>query len=166
MAFDAFIQIDDIPGESTDEAHKNWIEVTSFNHGVHQAISTTASSAGGATAERADFSTFDITKEVDLASPKLFEASFTGKHIPKIVVEFCRAGGAKEKYLTIELEQVLISDFSQGGGDTSTIGFPVERVSFAPGKIKMTYSQQKREDGTGGGVVAAGWDSTKNKSYA
>ena len=29
MAFDAFIKIDGIPGESTDEKHKEWIEVGS-----------------------------------------------------------------------------------------------------------------------------------------
>jgi len=36
-------------------------------------------------------------------------------------------------------------------------------VSFAPGKIVMTYSQQKREDGTLAGSVSAGWDLIANK---
>ncbi|WP_353327541.1 type VI secretion system tube protein Hcp, partial [Chitiniphilus shinanonensis] len=27
MAFDAFIKIDGIPGESTDDKHKDWIEI-------------------------------------------------------------------------------------------------------------------------------------------
>jgi type VI secretion system secreted protein Hcp len=61
MAFDAFIKIKDIDGESTDEQHKDWIEVISFNHGVSQQVSTTASSAGGASAERASFREFQFT---------------------------------------------------------------------------------------------------------
>ena len=30
MAFDGFIKIDGIPGESTDDKHKDWIEILSF----------------------------------------------------------------------------------------------------------------------------------------
>jgi bacteriocin-like protein len=32
-AYDAFLKIDGIPGESTDDKHKDWIEILSFNHG-------------------------------------------------------------------------------------------------------------------------------------
>ena len=52
MAFDAFLKIDGIPGESGDEKHKDWIEILSFAHGLEQPAQATASSAGGATAER------------------------------------------------------------------------------------------------------------------
>jgi len=157
--FDAFLKVEGAPGESKDEKHVDWIEITNFNHGVSQAFSTTVSSAGGATAERADFTTFNITKLVDKASPKLFEACFTGRHIKEVVIEVFRAGGNKEKYLDVKMEKVLIANFTQGGGDE----FPVENVSFAPAKIVMTYIQQKREDGTGGGQVTAGWDLMGNK---
>jgi len=166
MAFDAFMQITDIPGESTDQNHNDWIEINSFTHSVIQPTSASASSSGGASAERANFSTFDITKDVDKSSPKLYEASFTGTHIKEIVLQFCRAGGTKEKYLEVKMEEVLVTSYTQSGGEANKDGFPVEHVSFAPGKIKMTYSQQKRENGTGGGVVEAGWDLTKNKKYA
>ena len=29
MAFDAFLKVDGIPGESTDDKHKDWIEILS-----------------------------------------------------------------------------------------------------------------------------------------
>jgi len=159
MAFDAFLKIDDIPGESKDSKHADWIEIIDFVHSVSQPVSSTASSAGGAATERANFSTINISKLVDMASPKLYEACFTGKHIKEVIIEVFRAGGEKEKYLEIKMEQVLIAYFEQGGGEN----FPVERVSFAPGKINMIYSRQKREDGTGGGSVATGWDLRANK---
>jgi type VI secretion system secreted protein Hcp len=36
-------------------------------------------------------------------------------------------------------------------------------VSFNFGKIKWTYTQQKRSDGSGGGNVTGGWDLQANK---
>ncbi|AFO46639.1 fimbrial protein-related protein [Pseudomonas putida DOT-T1E] len=49
MAFDAFIQTDDIAGEALDEQYTNWIEINGHNFGVNQSMSATASSFGGAT---------------------------------------------------------------------------------------------------------------------
>jgi type VI secretion system secreted protein Hcp len=164
MAFDAFLKIDGIPGESTDDQYKDWIEILSFDHGLVQAISKTVSSAGGAAGERVDFGAVNVRKEIDKASPKIFEAAFTGKHIKEVLIEVCRAGGNKEKYLTIKMEQVLVASFNQDGGDG--VEFPTERVSFAHGTITMIYTQQKRADGTPGGQVAAGWSSITNKSVA
>lgn len=164
MAFDAFLKIDGIPGESTDDKHKDWIEITHFNHSIAQEASSTASSAGGATAERVDLGTLDIQHLLDKASPKIYEACCTGKHIKDVTVELCRAGGDKQKYLEIKLEQVIISSVDSQG--TTGEGFPNESVRFSYGKIKWTYVQQKRSDGTGGGNVSAGWDLTANKVAA
>jgi type VI secretion system secreted protein Hcp len=165
MAFDAFLKIDGIPGESTDDKHKDWIEILSFDHKIEQPASATASSAGGATAERVNHSSFNIIHLLDKASPKLYEACCTGKHIKEVVIELCRAGGSKVKYMEIKLEQVLVSKVVPSGASTDA-GFPSEAVSFSYGKIKWTYTQQKREDGSGGGNVSSGWDLTANKTIA
>src|SRR5690606_288522 len=164
MAFDAFLKIDGIPGESTDDKHKDWIEVTHFKQSMSQPASATASSAGGATAERVDFGTFDIKHLMDKASPKIYDACATGKHIKEVILEVCRACGDKQKYLEVKLEQVIVSTVVSDG--TSGEGFPSESVSFSYGKIKWTYTQQKRADGTGGGNVNSGWDLTANKVAA
>jgi len=164
MAFDAFLQIDGIPGESTDDKHKDWIEVTSFKQSMEQPASATASTAGGATAERVNFDTFDITHLLDKASPKIYEACASGKHIKTVTLELCRAGGDKTKYMTITMEQVIVSKVTSNGKAGEE--FPSETVSFSYGTIKWTYTQQKRSDGTGGGNVNAGWDLTANKVAA
>lgn len=166
MAFDAFIKIDGIPGESTDSKHKDWIEVVSYQHGVTQPFSMTASSAGGASAERVNFGALTITKLVDKASPKLFDAVCSGKHIKEIVIEVCRSGDDKQKYLEIRMEQVLISGYQHTGNGDAKSEFPAETVSFVPGKFRMIYSQQSRADGTLGGNIMAGWDLTTNKAIA
>jgi len=166
MAFDAFLKFDGIPGESSDDKHKDWIEISSFAHSMEQPASASASTSGGATAERVNHGTFDIVKAIDKASPKLYDACCTGKHISTVTLELCRAGSDKQKYLEIKLEQVLVSKIIPSGSSTSPSGFPVETVSLSYGKIKWTYTVQKRADGQGGGNVVAGWDLTSNKPCA
>ena len=166
MAFDSFIKIDGIPGESSDDKHKEWIELLSYDHHIEQPASSTASSVGGATAERVNHGAFNFIHQLDKATPKLLEACCTGKHIKEVTIEFCRAGGDKVKYMEIKLEQVLISAVTENGSSTGESGFPSETVSLSYGKIKWTYTQQKRQDGSAGGNVSAGWDLTANKTIA
>ncbi|MBV9504952.1 MAG: type VI secretion system tube protein Hcp [Acidobacteriia bacterium] len=166
MAFDAFLKIDGVPGESTDDKHKDWIEVLSFSHGLSQPSSATASSAGGGTTERVNVSDFSVVKHLDKSTPKLHELCCGGKHIANVTLELCRAGGDKQKYLEVKMEQVIISGVQPGGAAGGTDTLPTEHVSFNFGKIKWTYTQQKRSDGTGGGNVTGGWDLTTNKVYA
>ena len=164
--FDSFLKIDGIPGESTDDKHKDWIEILSYSHGITQPVSTTASSAGGAGAERCEHADFVITKNLDKASPKLYEGCSTGQHIKEVIIELCRAGGDKVKYMEIKMEEVVVSGVHPGGNSKGADGFPTESVSFNYGKIKWTYTQQKRTDGSGGGNVTGGWDLTLNKKTA
>ena len=162
MAFDAYIKIDGIPGEALDSKHKDWIEIQSYNFGLNQALSKTASSAGGATAGRAFLSDLHIAKHVDKASAKLFEASAKGTHIPKITIHVNRAGGDKVRYIEIVMEQVIISAFNHSADTSSDL--PSEAVTFNYGTIKINYTQQKRSDGQGGGQISGGWDRIHNKT--
>lgn len=166
MAFDTFLKIDGIPGESTDSKHKDWIEVLHFNSGMRQPASSTKSSSGGAGAERVDIEDFTISKLMDKASPKIYEACCKGTHIKQVTVEMCRAGGDKVKYMEVKMEEAIVSSVTSTGGSQGGDAFPTETVSFNFGKIKWTYTQQKRADGTGGGNVQAGWDLTTNKTYS
>ena len=160
MEFEGFIKIDGIPGESTDDKHKDWIELVSFSHGMHQAASQTKSSAGGASAGRTEHADFHIAKLIDKASPLIYQACSSGKHLKDVTVEFCRAGGDKVKFMEIKMEEVMVSSVSPQGGGSN---FPSDNISFNYGKIKWTYTQQKRADGSGGGNTTGGWDLTKNK---
>jgi type VI secretion system secreted protein Hcp len=166
MAFDAYLKIEGIPGESLDDKHKDWIEIKGFDFGASQSTSATASSSGGATAERVNLSDFTIRKFIDKASPKLFEACCKGQHIKEVTLSVNRAGGDKVKYLEVKLEEVIVSATTIDGNPAVEGDLPSEVVKFNFGRIKKTYTQQKRQDGSGGGNVAGGWDRTKNKVYA
>jgi len=160
MAFDTFIKIDGIEGESTDDKHAGWIEVISYDSGVSQKASATASSAGGGSSERADFDNFSFIKQLDKASPKLAMACADGSHIDSIIVEICRAGTEKVKFMEYKMSNCIISSVktSGGGGD-----FPGESVGINFGKIEWAYTVQKRQGGGAAGNVAGGWDLQKNR---
>jgi type VI secretion system secreted protein Hcp len=172
--FDCFLQIDGIPGESTDDRHKDWIELLSYDHKVVQPTSATRSSAGGGSTGRSQHHDYVITKYVDKASPKLFEAVASGKHFSKAKIEICRAGGSQVKFMEITLEEVIISRVQQESFSAETAAnipkekiienFPTESVSLNYGKIEWVYTQQKRKDGSGGGNVTAKYDVTAGKA--
>ncbi|WP_095082207.1 type VI secretion system tube protein Hcp [Pseudomonas sp. Irchel s3h17] len=162
MAFDAFVKIEGIPGEALDEKYRNWIEVSGYSFGTHQSASATASSAGGATAGRTTLSNFTFTKFLDKSSCKLMEASCAGEHLKEVTLILSRAGTEKLKYFEIILEEVIIADYMQN----ASAGIPVEIVQLNYGRIKTIYTQQKRNDGAGGGNVAGGWDRISNKKYS
>jgi type VI secretion system secreted protein Hcp len=164
--FDTFLQLDGVPGEATDDKHKDWIELLSYSHDMMQPVSSTKSSAGGAATGRTQHGDFAITKFVDKASPKLYEAVSNGKHFSKAKIEVCRAGGSQLKFLEITLEEVMVSSVSLGSNGHGKGGeeLPAESVHLNYGKIEWTYTQQKRKDGSGGGNVTAKYDLTAGKT--
>jgi len=161
MPLDMFLKIGTIPGESTDDKHADWIEISSFNHGVSQNSSGSRSDAGGAAGGRADFTDFTITKNVDKASPKLMLSCAKGEHIAQVTIELCRATGDKTKFLEHKLTDVILSNVNSGGNHTDNL--PSETVMFNFGKIETTYFATDHNTGKAKGQVAANWDLTKNK---
>jgi type VI secretion system secreted protein Hcp len=161
MAIDAYLHLDGIKGESTDEGHLGWIECDNVFWSVLQPKSATASTAGGHTAERAELSDITFSKVSDLASPILLQTCAQGRTIPKAKFEFMRAdGGASIKYFEIELECVLI-----GGVTPSLVGGigMTEAVALKFGKVRWKYIQQKISGG-GGGNTSGGWNLMSNRT--
>lgn len=172
MAFDAYLKIDGIPGEALDDQHKEWIEVLGYQYGATQATSATASSSGGGSSERANLSDLTIRKHVDKSSAKAFESCCKGQHIKEVILHVNRAGGEKVTYLTITLEEVIISSVNFLGNLPLTgeakveSDLPMEEIKFNFARIKTTYVQQSRANGQGGGNVTGGWDRSLNKVHS
>jgi type VI secretion system secreted protein Hcp len=161
---DAYLQITDIKGESTDDKHKGWIEVSQVDWSVNQPRAAAVSTAGGHTNGKAELSEVSFTKLADLSSPILFQHCAMGKTIPKANFEFYRADGDGKPicYMKLELENVMISTFHPNSGNGGTL---TESVHLAYAKIKSTYTQQKIAGGAGGSTVG-GWDASANKVHA
>lgn len=161
MAFDTYIQIEGVQGESTDEKHKGWIEVMSYSHGIAQQSSGAISSHGARSAGKCDHHDFTVTKRLDKSSPYLYKHGCNGKHFPKVVVEVCRSTGAKEVFMKYTFDHVVVSSAQIGGGFGQEN--PVETVSFQYGKIKWEFTQIDPKTGAKQGVVPAEWDVLTNK---
>jgi len=163
MAFDCFLKIDGVPGESTDDKHKDWIEVLSFHWGVSQPSSGGRSTGGAASAERCNHSDFSIVHTLDKASPKLFLFCCNGKHIKEATLELCRAVGDKQKYMEYKMTDLIISSARPGGAAQGGEALPLEEVSFNYGKIELGYTATDHKTGKPSGDVKANWDLTANK---
>lgn len=162
-----FVGATELQGDSTDTKHINQIEVSSFKHRVSQPKSSTASSAGGHTAERTEHGEMLFTKDIDKATTKLLRASSAGTVYPKVEITFYRAYGGKAAtstsqtrvdYYKIVLEDVVISSVDQLIGEGE---LPAETFGLKYGKITWEYKQHKM-DGTSASTGIAGWDLRKN----
>lgn len=160
MAFDAYLKLDGIDGETVRAGFEKWIEIYSFSMGASNP-SSIGTSGAGAGAGKADLSSFSFMKKTDGASPKMFQMCCEGKHFPKAQLVLNKAGGDKSiSYLKYDFTEVFVDSIqwsgASGGDDT-----PAESVSLSFGAVNVTYTPQKA-DGSPGSAVIAGWDVKKN----
>jgi len=158
---DAYLKIEGINGESEDDRHRNWIEVSNVMYAVNQPRADTLSTAGGHTRGRAELYSITFKKLADIASPVLLQTCATGKTIPKAVFEFMRADGdgMPIPYFKIEIENLMIANITPDSGDGGVIS---ERVQLAYAKIKWSYTRQSIRGGAQGNT-SGGWDCSANK---
>lgn len=141
-AFDMYLKIEGVDGESIDDKHKNWIDVLSSNWGV----SGPSSPVGGGTGTEAEAKEFVIRKWADKASPLIYLACCKGENYPYVTLNLVEPTGERGQYMQFKMENVFITTVTGPvGGSTSptTIGDsarPYEDISFNYGKIEWTYT--------------------------
>jgi type VI secretion system secreted protein Hcp len=149
MAVDMFLKLAGIKGESHDHKHKDEIEVLSFSFGASQSVSH--GSGGGA--GKVSFQDFRIVKNVDSASPDLFDAVCAGKHIQEGTLTVRKAGHKESvDFYKVSFEDVLISSVGPGGTSNE---LPMEQVSLNFAGLKVEARRQ-RADGSFGP-----WETTR-----
>jgi type VI secretion system Hcp family effector len=136
MAFDAFLKIDGINGES----RGGEIPLESFSWGV----SNSRSSATRDPDERhskASFQDFSFAAVVGKQSPQLFEAVAEGKPIGSATLTVTGTGntGKIEDLLTIKFMDVFIASYKldEGAATGVQLGAPMESVSFNFAKVEF-----------------------------
>jgi type VI secretion system secreted protein Hcp len=158
-ASDYLLEIDGIKGESSDQKHKDTIEISSFSWGVSQ--TGVHSSGGGGGAGKASFQDLHFTTPINKSSPLLFKRCATGEHIKKATLYVRKAGGNQQDYMTIKLEDVLVSSFQETPSKNSD-AVPTDQVSLNFAKISFDY-QPQLSSGQLGAPVHGGWDIKANK---
>jgi type VI secretion system secreted protein Hcp len=140
----------DIKGESRDSVHKSdkAVEVSSFEHFIRQPKSSSASSAGGHTAERTEHGEMVFTKDIDSASTKLWQACSAGTVYKDIEVFFYRAlggsnttqsGNKRINYLKVALKNVVISSVTTNIASGSEL--PTETFGLRYSAVQWTYNE-------------------------
>lgn len=139
MAFDAFLKLDGIEGESLDHKHKGEIEVLSFSWGASNPT-TIGSASGGAGAGKIKFNEFSIVKNMDTASPLIFQKICEGSRLPNGFFTLTdRSTGLA--FYKIHFEEVFISSVqpaSSPGGNSA-----LESVSFAFANVSISATDTR-----------------------
>jgi type VI secretion system secreted protein Hcp len=148
-AVDYFLKIDGIPGESKDDKHPDEIQLESWSWGATNSGSMAAGGGGGA--GKVNVQDFSFTMTVNKASPELFLACATGKHIDSAKLTCRKAGGEQQEFFKITFTKVMISSYQTGGSGGDII--PVESITFNFEKMEYSYAPQKEDGGLDAEVV-------------
>jgi type VI secretion system secreted protein Hcp len=160
MAFDAYLKLDTITGESTSTGFTGCMEIFNFSLGAANPV-TIGSASTGAGGGKAILQPFSFTKKTDSASPILYQTCVTGAHLATGSVQLRKAGGTALVYLTYGFKVIFIESISWSGstgGDDS----PTEHVSAAFGTLTVDYQAQDNTGAPKGGAVHGGWNVQTN----
>lgn len=155
MAFDAFLKMTDVFGESTDAKHKDELEILSFSWGLDQTGTVFASG-------EAEVSELNLMTRYSRASVKLVELAALGGHSDEARLTLRSTGDNQFEFLKYKFTDVLVSNYqtsgSEGGDDR-----PIDSFSLNFAKIEIEYAEQK-EDGSIGIVHRFRYDLSKKSA--
>ena len=161
MATDVVLVIDGIKGETQIREFKSdgGIDILAWSWGMSQSGTTHVGPGAGSGKVAVNDITF--TKYLDLSTPDLLKACTSGRHITKATLYVRKATGDEPiNYLTIEMNTILVSSYSTGGG-ADGLDRIQETLSFNFRTCKVTYTQQDETGAASGGGDMA-WDIAEN----
>ncbi len=147
-----FMKISGIPGETQDQARRDWIQLTGYKHEFSAAKGSSGSAR--AAAGKVTFKDFTIRKKVDKATPILMQKCASGEFIPQVELEITTAEG-KSSYRVV-LSDVIISGI-ESASECAPKCETTEHVSFNYSKITWEHTDSK------GSPVKSGYDLKMNK---
>jgi len=152
-AVDMFLKMGDIKGESVVAGHVGEIEILSYEWGE---TSAKPHAGGGGGAGKVAIQDLTFTMAYEKSSPKLMQATNSGKSFEEVILTVRKAGGdtaPRDPFLTIKMTDIVISSY-QTGGSAADDTVPIDTVSLNFGKIDFEYQQQDEEGGAIGEPVS------------
>ncbi|MCL2714026.1 MAG: type VI secretion system tube protein Hcp [Alphaproteobacteria bacterium] len=153
-----YLQLGSIKGQTTDEKHKEQMEIEAIHWNVSRAISMTAGSMEEREHSQPTFSEIVLTKLGDASSVELFQRASGGQGGEKAVISLATPGAKGESgatdYIKYELDNALISNYTvNSSGDR-----PVETIRLSFTKMQITYLPQKTDGSRGQGQKVGSYD--------
>lgn len=146
-----FAKYDGIDGEATESNHDKWIDVLSYEWGVHRP----GGGSSGQSRRRgsAVIEDFVIVIEYEKASPKLLEKCLLGAVTPTLDVELTTTlGDGRATYLKYELKNVAVRSYHVSGTGDDDAGPPVVVINNNFEEIKVTYTEYDSQGTSKGNV--------------
>ncbi len=160
MAFDAYLYVDGVPGESTDDAHGEWMNIETYSHGVSMQVSEPDAS-GGLTGGDSDIAHVVVSKSIDKASVDLNLKCIKGEQLPVIKLELCQSTGDKHCFMRYTMTNCLLSKISIDGSSMGDDPKPSETLTIAFGKLQWEYTPIGA-DGSVGDTIDRIWNLETN----
>jgi type VI secretion system secreted protein Hcp len=153
MAYDLFLRIEGITGDSRDAKHAGWMDVVSFSWGV------TMTPSSGTTMSRPLFTDLILTKPMDRASPVLLVSCASGKRFPTAVLQLVRTGEMRVVFMEYTLSDVMLTAYQPAGQGAEDQ--PLEALNLNAARIVTKYTPVAA-DGSAGTAITGGWDLRAN----
>ncbi len=141
-AVDMFLKIDGVTGESTDDKHKNEMDVLAWSWG--QSTGTARTARG--TVPAACIQDLNVTKYIDSASPELIRNSLVGEVAPTAVLVVRKGGTRPVDFLTLTMRNLTVVAYQTGGsGGEDRL---TENVVLHFESMQGTYLKQNSDGST------------------
>lgn len=148
MAENSHMQIKDIPGEGTEQNHKEWIPLKSIDWGLERTLDMDDLSSKQRGYANAKFNKVTVTTDLSKASAKIMTSVANGTVRDEIKIHLCRsgddAGKGMEPYLIFTLKHVVIDSYSVNGGEEQV---PEESWALAYRHIEVLYKMADHKTG-------------------
>jgi type VI secretion system secreted protein Hcp len=127
-AFDAFLKIDGVPGESQDSKHRDEIDIVAFTQAV---------AAPGTNAP-----TFSFSMRQNRSSPLLYAYCAGGSNVTSMVFTLRSEGATMIEFLKCTLSDATITSIHTAGATTGLDPAPTDDFMVTFRKIEWLYRYQ------------------------
>lgn len=156
------LNIDGIKGESSDKAHRGWIDIIQLSFGSGRKITSNTSTQNDRESANAEISDLTFTKHVDSATPKLFLETCCGRG-QTMTIELTRTGSGvgSDTYMRYILHNALLRDYCLAGWSQDDER-AIEKIKLSFQKLEVCYIPHD-EDNKPLAQIAVGFDTTTNE---
>jgi type VI secretion system Hcp family effector len=150
MPYGIYLKADDLKGGCQAKGHEDTIELVSVNHCMTLPTSFSQSVEGGLVAGDPQHDPITISYELCSASPVMSECLNTGKHLPKIEIQFAKQGGGEVNFYTITLEDVVVNRHQLMANSKSDGMGPSYEADLAYNKISFVHTTMDNKGSAAG----------------
>ena len=136
--FDAYLFIDDVPGDSTSQGFEDHFEVVKYSHEIKQEVNKSRSMAGSGAAGRSEHGSMMITKRIDKSSPWLLEMCSSGAKRNEAILKLVKATGTeiasesteKVVYMQYHMRGIDVQIITHSSGDDDALVYETFGIQY------------------------------------